>query len=228
MFDLADVAATVNDKLVHRHPHVFGAPGEGTDVVTASDVEGRWEQIKKQEKGRASLVEGIPAALPALALAAKLERKLASVDLGWEQTGVPDDVLARGLASLLAGQDADRDAGEDAGDDADHDAGDDADHDDADHDAGDDADHDDADADRAAGSGGAGGALGQLLLALARRGAHDGADPEEALRRAAAALRRRVVAAERNATSAGADLAELEPMERLDAWRAGATDSERL
>ncbi|HVX21073.1 MAG TPA: MazG nucleotide pyrophosphohydrolase domain-containing protein [Acidimicrobiales bacterium] len=74
-FTLADVARGVHDKLVARHPHVFG------DVVAddAGTVLGNWEQIKKAEKGRASVTDGIPAALPALALAAKLARKADSV-----------------------------------------------------------------------------------------------------------------------------------------------------
>jgi tetrapyrrole methylase family protein / MazG family protein len=74
-FTLADVARVVHDKLVARHPHVFG------DAVaeTPEQVAERWEQLKKAEKGRASVTEGIPAALPALALAAKLQRKADSL-----------------------------------------------------------------------------------------------------------------------------------------------------
>lgn len=74
-FTLADVAKGVHDKLVSRHPHVFG------DVVArdASTVLANWEEIKKAEKGRTSVTDGIPPALPALALAAKLQRKAAAV-----------------------------------------------------------------------------------------------------------------------------------------------------
>ena len=81
-FTLADVARGVHDKLVARHPHVFG------DVVAddAGTVVGNWEQIKKAEKGRESVTDGIPAALPALALAAKLARKAAAVP-GAERPG---------------------------------------------------------------------------------------------------------------------------------------------
>ena len=84
-FTLADVARGVHDKLVARHPHVFG------DVVAEDPgtVVANWEQIKKAEKGRQSVTDGIPAALPALALSAKLQRKAWSVpglDLpGFEQ-----------------------------------------------------------------------------------------------------------------------------------------------
>jgi tetrapyrrole methylase family protein / MazG family protein len=70
-FTLADVARTLHDKLVARHPHVFG------DAVaeTPEDVAARWEVLKKAEKGRGSVTDGIPAALPALALVSKLQRK---------------------------------------------------------------------------------------------------------------------------------------------------------
>ena len=74
-FDLADVARGVHDKLVHRHPHVFGdvAAEDAAQVVT------NWEAIKKSEKGRSSVTEGIPAGLPALMLATKLARKARAV-----------------------------------------------------------------------------------------------------------------------------------------------------
>jgi MazG family protein len=74
-FDMADVARGVHDKLVGRHPHVFG------DAVahTPEQVAARWEVLKQAEKGRTSVFEGIPAALPALALAAKLQRKAESI-----------------------------------------------------------------------------------------------------------------------------------------------------
>ncbi len=74
-FDLADVARGVHDKLVHRHPHVFG----DVDAESADQVVSNWEAIKKSEKGRSSVTEGIPAALPALMLTTKLARKARSV-----------------------------------------------------------------------------------------------------------------------------------------------------
>jgi len=67
----------VHDKLVHRHPHVFA----GADAGSAEQVLSNWESIKKAEKGRASVTEGIPTALPALLLASKLARKARSVGL---------------------------------------------------------------------------------------------------------------------------------------------------
>lgn len=76
-FDLAAVARTVHDKLVHRHPHVFAdAPADDAGQVMAN-----WEEIKRSEKGRASVTEGIPAALPALVYASKLARKARAVGI---------------------------------------------------------------------------------------------------------------------------------------------------
>ncbi len=74
-FTLADVARTVHDKLVVRHPHVFG------DVVAADAeaVMATWEQRKKAEKGRGSVFDGIPGNLPSLLFAYKVQRKAASV-----------------------------------------------------------------------------------------------------------------------------------------------------
>ncbi|HEY1651239.1 MAG TPA: MazG family protein [Acidimicrobiales bacterium] len=74
-FDMAGVIRTVHDKLVHRHPHVFA----DVQADDAGQVAANWEEIKKSEKGRASVTEGIPAALPALVLTSKLARKARSV-----------------------------------------------------------------------------------------------------------------------------------------------------
>ena len=67
-FTIDDVAAGIVDKLVHRHPHVFA----DLDVADADEVAVNWEALKASEKGRASVLEGVPLALPALALAEKL------------------------------------------------------------------------------------------------------------------------------------------------------------
>jgi len=95
-FTLADVARGVHDKLVSRHPHVFG------DVTadTPDDVATNWEALKKVEKGRASVTDGIPAALPSLALAAKLQRKAWAI--GMVLPGLADEAVrvADGAAAL--------------------------------------------------------------------------------------------------------------------------------
>ncbi|MHB8439397.1 MAG: MazG family protein [Acidimicrobiales bacterium] len=96
-FTLADVARTVHDKLVRRHPHVFG----DVHVDTADEVAERWELLKKAEKGRRSVTEGIPAALPALALAAKLQRKAESLHMELPDATARADEI-RGALALLA------------------------------------------------------------------------------------------------------------------------------
>lgn len=67
-FDIDDVAGDLTDKLVRRHPHVFGDAATGT----ADELNETWEQQKVAEKGRTSAVDGVPVGQPALALAAKL------------------------------------------------------------------------------------------------------------------------------------------------------------
>jgi tetrapyrrole methylase family protein/MazG family protein len=83
-FGLGDVALGIHDKLVRRHPHVFG----DVDASTSADVMTNWEQIKKEEKGVESIVAGITPGLPSLLYAHKLLRKGASVGLD------PGDVAA--------------------------------------------------------------------------------------------------------------------------------------
>jgi tetrapyrrole methylase family protein/MazG family protein len=89
-FDLADVARGVHDKLVHRHPHVFG----DVDAESADQVVSNWEAIKKSEKGRSSVTEGIPAALPALMLTTKLVRKARSVGVEPNDAGAASEAPA--------------------------------------------------------------------------------------------------------------------------------------
>ncbi|MDQ6854079.1 MAG: nucleoside triphosphate pyrophosphohydrolase [Actinomycetota bacterium] len=93
-FDMGDVARGIHDKLVRRHPHVFGE----TDADTVSDVMRNWEQIKKDEKGHTSIVSGITPGLPSLLYAHKLMRKAASVGL---DPGGREDALRR-LDAVLA------------------------------------------------------------------------------------------------------------------------------
>ncbi len=96
-FTLADVARGVHDKLVSRHPHVFG----DVEAGTPGEVAANWEARKLSEKNRSSVTEGIPAALPALALAAKLQRKALAV--GMVLPGVADEAVqvADGVARLV-------------------------------------------------------------------------------------------------------------------------------
>jgi tetrapyrrole methylase family protein/MazG family protein len=96
-FTLADVARGVHDKLVHRHPHVFG----DVDAATADEVRANWEAIKREEKGRSSVTEGIPLDLPALLLSTKLQRKALSVGMSDPRSGGAGTDLAARVAALV-------------------------------------------------------------------------------------------------------------------------------
>ena len=67
-WSIDDVAGDLVDKLVRRHPHVFAG-------TSADDLEGTWEALKRAEKGRTSVTDGVPLSQPALALAAKLQKR---------------------------------------------------------------------------------------------------------------------------------------------------------
>jgi len=104
-WDLDDVARGIADKVVRRHPHVFG---EGAVARTPSEVERRWDEIKRAETRRSSLLAGIPAGLPMLRQAAKLGERAARIGFDW-----PDAAGVRGkVDEELAELDAARTAGD--------------------------------------------------------------------------------------------------------------------
>jgi len=78
-FDVDEVAEGIRRKIVHRHPHVFG------DVVAdeVGEVLANWEELKNAEKQRESLMDDIPTALPGIARADKIQRRVASVGFDW-------------------------------------------------------------------------------------------------------------------------------------------------
>jgi tetrapyrrole methylase family protein/MazG family protein len=82
-FDIDDVAAGIGEKLVRRHPHVFG----DERVASAAEVSDRWEQIKKKEKkNRESALDGVPAHLPALLRAYRVQQKVSRLGFDWGNT----------------------------------------------------------------------------------------------------------------------------------------------
>ncbi len=102
-FTLADSLRAINDKLIRRHPHVFG---DG-DARTPDEVKQRWDEIKKQEKPEwRSLLGGVSRSQPALAEAQQLTAKAATVGFDWPDTGPVLDKLAEELAELKAAPDA--------------------------------------------------------------------------------------------------------------------------
>ena len=98
-FDVDDVAADLVAKLVRRHPHVFDPDHEG--VADADGVQVGWDAIKAREKARASVLDGIPAALPALARADKVVGRLTRAGLAAAADAPVDDPLADELLALV-------------------------------------------------------------------------------------------------------------------------------
>ncbi|WP_430927246.1 nucleoside triphosphate pyrophosphohydrolase [Polaribacter marinivivus] len=79
-FDIADVANSICDKLIDRHPHIYG----DVKVDNEEDVKRNWEQLKLKE-GKTSVLEGVPKSLPAVVKANRIQDKVAGVGFDWEQ-----------------------------------------------------------------------------------------------------------------------------------------------
>lgn len=81
-FDIADVCNALTDKLIFRHPHIYG----NVQAKTANDVADNWEQIKLKEKGgNKTVLSGVPNALPALIKAFRIQEKAAHVGFDWDE-----------------------------------------------------------------------------------------------------------------------------------------------
>lgn len=86
-FDMADVANAICDKLISRHPHIYG----DVKVTDAEEVKRNWEQLKLKE-GKQSVLEGVPKSLPALVKASRIQDKVAGVGFDWEE---PEQVFEK-------------------------------------------------------------------------------------------------------------------------------------
>lgn len=86
-FDLADVANAICDKLIHRHPHIYG----DVKVANEADVKRNWELLKLKE-GKKSVLEGVPKSLPAMVKASRIQEKVAGVGFDWER---PEQVFEK-------------------------------------------------------------------------------------------------------------------------------------
>lgn len=81
-FDIADVCSSLTDKLIFRHPHVFG----NVNADNADKVARNWEEIKLKEKGgNKTVLAGVPSALPALIKANRIQKKARNVGFDWEK-----------------------------------------------------------------------------------------------------------------------------------------------
>jgi len=79
-FDIADVANSISEKLIFRHPHIYG----DVTVKDAEEVKQNWEQLKLKE-GKKSVLEGVPKSLPAMVKANRIQDKVAGVGFDWEK-----------------------------------------------------------------------------------------------------------------------------------------------
>ena len=78
-FDIADVLNTISDKLVHRHPHIYG----NVKVKDEKEVKENWEKLKLKE-GKKSVLEGVPKSLPAVVKAYRIQEKVRGIGFDWE------------------------------------------------------------------------------------------------------------------------------------------------
>ena len=86
-FDIADVANDICEKLISRHPHIYG----DVKVADEEDVKKNWENLKLKE-GKKSVLEGVPKSLPAMVKANRIQDKVAGVGFDWE---APEEVLEK-------------------------------------------------------------------------------------------------------------------------------------
>ncbi|MGZ5291582.1 MAG: nucleoside triphosphate pyrophosphohydrolase [Actinomycetota bacterium] len=107
-WDVDDVAEGIVRKLIRRHPHVFGE----VEVSGADEVLVNWERIKEQEKGPKPLEDDIPASLPALARAAKVQRRAGGRGFEWRSVASALEALREEVGELEATTDPDDAEGE--------------------------------------------------------------------------------------------------------------------
>lgn len=96
-FDIADVANTISEKLIYRHPHIYG----NTKVTNEEEVKQNWEKLKLKE-GKKSVLEGVPKSLPAMVKANRIQDKVAGVGFDWENAQQVWQKVQEELAELNA------------------------------------------------------------------------------------------------------------------------------
>lgn len=94
-FDIADVCNTICEKLISRHPHIYG----NIKVSDEEEVKRNWENLKLKE-GKKSVLEGVPNSLPALVKASRIQEKVAGVGFDWEEPQQVFEKLQEELAEL--------------------------------------------------------------------------------------------------------------------------------
>ncbi len=96
-FEVRDVISSINTKLIHRHPHVFGS----LRVKDAEEVLVNWEALKKEERGAdASMLSNVPQEMPALSYSQEIQDRVARVGFDWEDIGGVIDKLAEEVSEF--------------------------------------------------------------------------------------------------------------------------------
>lgn len=115
VFDIDDVSEVLRQKLVRRHPHVFG----DLEVTSAAEVKANWDRIKKLEDGsvtRPSILDGVPTGMPALQRAAKVQNRAAKVGFDWKEPADVLDKVREEVEELAAAISGEGDVGDELGD----------------------------------------------------------------------------------------------------------------
>ncbi|KAA1247825.1 nucleoside triphosphate pyrophosphohydrolase [Aquimarina sp. RZ0] len=94
-FDIADVANEICEKLINRHPHIYG----DVQVTDEEEVKRNWENLKLKE-GKTSVLQGVPRSLPALVKASRIQDKVAGVGFDWEEPAQVFEKLQEELGEL--------------------------------------------------------------------------------------------------------------------------------
>ena len=96
-FEIGDVIKSINEKLIHRHPHIFG----NRQVKDSAEVMRNWEELKKEERDEgASVLQGVPQEMPALAYAREISRRAVRVGFEWENMEGVLDKLAEEIREI--------------------------------------------------------------------------------------------------------------------------------
>lgn len=94
-FDIADVCNEISEKLIFRHPHIYG----DVEVANEEEVKQNWEKLKLKE-GKKSVLEGVPRSLPAVVKASRIQEKVAGVGFDWEEPQQVFEKLQEELGEL--------------------------------------------------------------------------------------------------------------------------------
>jgi tetrapyrrole methylase family protein/MazG family protein len=108
-FELGDVARSINAKLIHRHPHIFGLK----KVKDADEVAHNWELLKGEERGAdVSILESVPRQMPALGYSQEVQRRVAELGFDWEDVDGVIDKLVEEVRELKQAESDERKAEE--------------------------------------------------------------------------------------------------------------------